>query len=112
MQLWKICLFVLFGGLFFCICLIFVHINILLHLGLLFKKINHKALVWRGLAWISQAAGPGTSRMSGCASNNPKPQQAPQGWGQEGSAPSLEGLAADVLQLLNLTELSSAGLEE
>lgn len=91
-----------FGGLFFCLCLIFVHTNILLHLGLLSKKINHKALVWRGLAWINQAAGPGTSRMSLCASNNPKPQQLPPGLSQERSSPSLEGVAADVLQLLKV----------
>lgn len=85
-----------FGGF---VCLIFVHTNIPLHLGLLSKKINHKALFWRGLAWIKQAAGPGTSRMSLCASNNPKPQQLPQG---SRSSPSLEGVAADVLRLLKV----------
>lgn len=66
---------VVLGVLLFCICLISVHINILLQLGLLSEKTNHKSLVWRGLAWINQAAGPGTSRMSLCAPNNPKAQQ-------------------------------------
>lgn len=108
-HLWKGCLFVLFWGLFFCICLILVHINtlllLLLHLGLLSEKIKHKALVWRGLArilGINQAAGPGTSRMSLCGSNNPSPQQLPQGLSQARSSPSLEGVAADLLELLRV----------